>query len=79
MAKKPVPGVNFEEALKELEGLVERMERGNLALEESLQCFARGIALTRSCQEALQNAQQRVQMLVERHDTVIPTPSNNEE
>ncbi len=56
------PG-DFEAALKELEKLVERMEKGELSLEESLKDFERGIELTRKCQQALQEAEQRVQML----------------
>jgi len=53
----------FEQALAELEQLVEVMERGDLSLDESLQSFERGIALTRHCQEALQTAEQKVTML----------------
>ena len=56
---------DFEQALKELETIVERMEQGDLSLEESLRQFERGIALTRSCQEALKAAEQRVQILTE--------------
>jgi len=53
----------FEQALAELEQLVEVMERGDLSLDESLQSFERGIALTRHCQESLQTAEQKVTML----------------
>lgn len=55
--------VDFEQALKELESLVERMEQGDLSLEESLKSFERGIALTRQCQKALQEAEQKVEIL----------------
>ena len=58
--------INFENALKELEGLVARMEHGDLPLEESLTCFERGIALTRTCQQSLKNAEQKIQILVEK-------------
>ena len=58
--------VNFEGALKELESLVARMEQGDLPLEESLACFERGIALTRTCQQSLKSAEQKIQMLVEK-------------
>ena len=61
-AKKPV---NLEKALAELEKLVEEMEQGNLSLEESLKRFEKGIALTSECQEALQNAELKVQELIE--------------
>jgi exodeoxyribonuclease VII small subunit len=57
--------VNFEAALEELEQLVERMETGELSLEESLKAFERGVVLTRDCQKALKDAELRVQALTE--------------
>ena len=54
---------DFETSLDELETLVEQMESGDLSLEESLTAFERGVALTRSCQRALKNAELRVQTL----------------
>ena len=67
MAKEPTqePTVNFEAALEELEQLVERMETGELTLEESLKAFERGVVLTRDCQKALKDAELRVQALTE--------------
>ncbi len=65
MAKKittPAPALNFETALAELEGLVQRMERGELALEDSLKEFERGVQLTRICQDMLKTAEQRVRV-----------------
>jgi exodeoxyribonuclease VII small subunit len=59
------PPFDFEAALAELEALVERMETGDLGLEESLVAFERGVALTRECQAALKDAELRVQMLTE--------------
>ena len=59
--KKPTP--SFEESLGELEALVERMESGELSLEDSLGAFERDIALTRNCQQALQAAEQKVEIL----------------
>ncbi len=53
----------FETSLDELEQLVSQMESGDLSLEESLQAFERGVALTRSCQQALKSAELRVQAL----------------
>ena len=55
---------DFEKAIDELEQLVEKMEQGNLSLEASLQLFERGIALTRACQKALTEAEQKVQILL---------------
>lgn len=69
MPKKPtegsstMPQPSFETALAELETLVQRMEVGELSLEDSLQEFERGIQLTRLCQEALNNAEQRVKLI----------------
>ncbi len=57
---------SFEETLLELEGLVETLEKGELTLDESLQFFERGIELTRSCKQALDAAEQRVQILTEK-------------
>lgn len=54
----------FEESLAELEQLVEKMEQGNLTLEESLKLFERGIELSRACQKSLKEAEQKVQILV---------------
>lgn len=57
---------DFEAALKELEGIVTRMEAGDVNLEESLKLFERGVELTRTCQQALQTAEQKVQVLLDR-------------
>ena len=64
MAKKTTD-FDFEKALGELEALVEKMEQGELSLEESLRQFERGIALTRACQKALTEAEQKVQILMQ--------------
>ena len=57
---------DFEQALEELEGLVERLERGDLPLDEALRTFERGVSLTRHCQTALKAAQQKVEILLKR-------------
>ncbi|MBV8910853.1 MAG: exodeoxyribonuclease VII small subunit [Gammaproteobacteria bacterium] len=59
-------GPEFEQALSELEGLVERLERGELPLDEALKAFERGVALARHCQACLQVAQQKVEVLLKR-------------
>jgi len=58
--------VDFENALAELESLVERLERGDVPLDEALRTFERGVALTRHCQACLQAAQQKVEILLKR-------------
>lgn len=54
---------DFETALAELEALVATMESGSLALEQSLAAYARGVALTRLCQQKLSQAEQQVKVL----------------
>ena len=65
---KKAKSFNFEEALGSLEALVEAMEQGDLSLEESLQAFEKGIRLTRECQQALEQAEQKVELLVKAGD-----------
>ena len=55
--------IDFEKALAELEQLVETMEKGELTLEDSLKHFERGVTLTRACQKALAEAEQKVRIL----------------
>jgi exodeoxyribonuclease VII small subunit len=61
-AKEP----DFEQALAELEQLVERLERGDLPLDEALKSFERGVALKRPCQSSLKSAQQKVEILLKK-------------
>jgi exodeoxyribonuclease VII small subunit len=55
----------FETSLGELEAIVERLEQGELSLEEALAAFEHGIRLTRACQQALDRAEQRVRILTD--------------
>ena len=52
--------------MRDLEAVVERLEHGDLPLEESLAAFERGVALTRNCQAALKEAQQKVEILLKK-------------
>lgn len=56
---------DFERAMADLEAVVARLEQGDVPLEEAMQAFERGVALTRACQTALSQAEQKVDMLVE--------------
>lgn len=60
--------LDFEKSLRELEGLVEKLEHGELPLEEALKHFERGVALTRECQTALKAAEARVEVLTRQRD-----------
>ncbi|NLZ78153.1 MAG: exodeoxyribonuclease VII small subunit [Gammaproteobacteria bacterium] len=64
----------FEQSLSDLQALVERLESGDLSLEESLATFEQGISLTRECQSALQNAEQRINVLLEQNGTLTEQP-----
>lgn len=54
----------FEEALKELEEIVNRLEQGEIPLEEALQLFEQGVKLSRSCHTKLDEAQKRVEIVL---------------
>ena len=60
--------INFEKTFTELEELVKKMEGGDLSLEESLKYFERGILLTKDCQQALNKAEQKVRILLEKNN-----------
>jgi exodeoxyribonuclease VII small subunit len=66
--------VDFEASLSELEALVERLEQGDLPLDEALKSFERGVALTRQCQGALKAAQQKVEILLNSSANTDPEP-----
>ena len=60
---EPVAAMSFEEALAELEGIVQKLERGQLDLESSIQAYERGTALRAHCAEKLRQVQLRVEKL----------------
>lgn len=60
--------IDFEKALSELESQVHKLEGGELSLEEALAAFEAGIKLTRECQQALSEAEQKVKLLMEKSD-----------
>jgi len=64
MADDVAPARRFEEALADLEGIVQRLEKGELGLEESLAAFERGIALVRSLSQRLADVERRVEVLL---------------
>ncbi len=59
----PITPPDFETALAQLEQLVRKLESGDLSLEASLQEYEQGVQLTRICQQALKQAEQRVQLV----------------
>ena len=71
--------MSFEEALLELEGIVEKLEKGQLSLDESLMLFENGIKLVRECNDKLKNAQQKVEQLIEENNEMKAEPFEVEE
>ena len=68
---------HFEQSLAELESLVERMESGEMSLEDSLKAFEQGIKYTRDCQNALAKAEQKVQLLLQKNGHMEAQPFNS--
>ncbi len=64
MAKKPIEEMSFEEALAELESVVDRLEGGEVALEDSISLYERGEALRKHCEDRLKSAELRVEKIV---------------
>ena len=60
MAEKPVEEMSFEEAMAELEAVVGQLERGDVALEESINLYERGAALKARCEVKLKEAEEKV-------------------
>ena len=60
MTEKPVAEMTFEEAMRELEGVVSKLERGDVALEDSIALYERGAALKAHCEAKLKSAEEKV-------------------
>lgn len=60
--------MNLEKSLTELEKIVEQLESGELPLEQAMKKFEEGIRLTRECQAALKDAEQKVEILLKNAD-----------
>jgi exodeoxyribonuclease VII small subunit len=69
----------LEKSLEELEALVMRLESGDLPLEQALKEFERGVKLTRQCQTALQQAEQKVEILLKKTEQAEPVPFEPDE
>jgi len=66
--------MSFEEALVELEGIVEKLEKGQLSLDESLGLFEKGIKLVKECNMKLKSAQMKVEKLIEENEELRTEP-----
>ncbi|MGB3622947.1 MAG: exodeoxyribonuclease VII small subunit [Ketobacter sp.] len=79
MARKKT-AIDFEQSLQSLELLVDSMESGEMTLEKSLEAFEQGIKLTKECQLALREAEQKVAILISQNgeETVLPFEEDGE-
>ena len=71
---------SFEESLKKLETIVEQLEKGDLALEDSLKLFEEGVRLSAACKKELDEAEGKVQILIKQRDGSLkaePFPTEN--
>ena len=73
-ANAPKTGFAFETSLTELEKTVRELESGDLPLEQALKAFEKGIGLTRECQKALEDAEQKVRILLEKDGHIETQP-----
>jgi exodeoxyribonuclease VII small subunit len=71
---KEKKAIDFEQQLETLEALVESLEDGGLSLEDSLTSFEQGIKLARDCQQALKQAEQKVELLMRQGDELVSQP-----
>jgi exodeoxyribonuclease VII small subunit len=65
---------SFETSLEELEKVVKELESGDLPLDRSLELFSRGMQLSESCREQLEEAETRVEMLIRKEGAYQPEP-----
>jgi len=70
---------DLEESLAEITQLIDKMEHGEQTLEQSLTHFERGITLVKHCQQVLEKAEQKVQLLVKQNNQDVLTPFAGEE
>ena len=76
--RKIPKSTKFEDALSELEAIVESLENGEQSLEQSLERFERGVSLSRFCQQSLSEAEQKVQILLSESGDAQGTEEGNE-
>ncbi len=78
-AEEPEAGPKFEEAMARLEAIVHALEAGNLSLDESLRAFEEGTALLRYCARRLEEAERRIEILLQDEGGLRPHPFRWEE
>ena len=74
MAEPQEPARSFEANLEELEAVVKKLEAGDLPLEESLKYFERGIQLSEACRKQLEEAESKVEILLQKNGKTTAEP-----
>ena len=74
MAKRKEDNLTFEQSLEELETLVDKLERGQLTLDESLETFENGMKLARVCTQKLTKAERKIEKLIEKNGELRTEP-----
>ena len=72
MSKKELSLARLEKTLEDLEQLVEKLEEGEMPLDQALKEFERGIKLTRQCQSVLKDAEQKIEILLADAEEPVP-------
>ena len=70
--KKVAAKIDFEKSMAKLEEVVEKLEAGDQPLEEALKLFEQGVQLTRGCQQALQQAEEKITLLTQQNSDWLP-------
>lgn len=65
---------SFEQGIEELEAIVQELERGELSLEESVRLFEKGVQLSNACRRQLEDAETRVEILMQQGGKMVPEP-----
>jgi exodeoxyribonuclease VII small subunit len=73
-----IQGLSFEDALKELETIVEKLDSGNVALDQSIDIYTRGSLLKSHCETKLRSAQERVDKIVNQNGALSVQAANVE-
>ncbi|MGE5614163.1 MAG: exodeoxyribonuclease VII small subunit [Bacillota bacterium] len=71
MSENNAVNASFEQAMAELEEIVKKLEKGELTLEDSINCFQRGVELTKYCSKKLDEAERSITMLIESENGII--------
>lgn len=70
---------NFEASMKELEEIAEKLSDGEISLDESIKLFENGMKLSKSCQKILEDAEKKVNILLEKDSSIEKQPFESEE